>query len=702
MQRLPLLAALAAALAVHATSATAVGFGRVNGGATLGQPLDVTISLRLDSGETLEPQCVRAAVVSGDRPLTSDQVRTRVESQAGERVIRLTTTVPLDEPVLSFDLSAGCPVRLSRQFTLFVDPPYRNVSPDTRAAVDSIPPVVRDEPAAQPAPPRRVPRRTAEPASPAPTASAAPSASAAAPRPRPPRRVAEAPPAPRPVLRLDPIEDEALTIPLLRLSTELAALPAADGASRPRFVDPEMEQRALDKERLATLEAALKRLQGVERSQQSGRAEVEAELREAQAQRYANPLVYGLVAACVLLALALLGVFWQRRRQRQRAAWWNSIAEPSSMFSADVPPEAPGAAGPAGDSADVLAAVRSREEWADEEAARRVATAPAMAAGPLPAATAAVPAPSPSFAASAIGRPFVASTPPAFDSEVDGGEPCRPMSAAELLDLEQQAEFFIVLGQDEAAIDLLMGHLRSTGGVSPLPYLKLLEIYRRRGEREPYDRMRDRFNQRFNAYAPEWDVDPEEGASLEAYPEVLGQLQAAWSTPTLAMERLDAALFKRDNGPAFDVPAYRELLFLYGVARDLSERSVEIDGVDLLLPLDDPNEQPLTASLDPASGTHDLTEAASLPADEMLSLDLDESIDDTSGLTVQRSGRVEPALLRETPFTGGSSPGTRSGELQLVPVEPTREAGDAVDTRGDGASDESAEDDASARRRKQR
>src|SRR5439155_2393388 len=66
-------------------------------------------------------------------------------------------------------------------------------------------------------------------------------------------------------------------------------------------------------------------------------------------------------------------------------------------------------------------------------------------------------------------------------------EPRREVTVEELINLEQQAEFFLVLGQDDAAIDLLMGPLRSTGGSSPLPSLKLLEIYRRRNEREPYE-----------------------------------------------------------------------------------------------------------------------------------------------------------------------------------------------------------------------
>ena len=171
-------------------------------------------------------------------------------------------------------------------------------------------------------------------------------------------------------------------------------------------------------------------------------------------------------------------------------------------------------------------------------------------------------------------------------------EPRRDLSVEELIDLEQQAEFFVVLGQDEAAIDLLMGHVRNTGGISPLPYLKLLEIYKRRGDRSAYERIRERFNRRFNAYAPDWDSDLQQGKSLEDYPRTMVKLEGLWGFPQRVMEVLDAMLFRRDDAEeAYDLPAYRELLFLYSVARDFTTRgsgeSSEGQGVDLLLPLDD-------------------------------------------------------------------------------------------------------------------
>jgi len=167
----------------------------------------------------------------------------------------------------------------------------------------------------------------------------------------------------------------------------------------------------------------------------------------------------------------------------------------------------------------------------------------------------------------------------------------RDVSIEELIDLEQQADFFVVLGQDEAAIDLLVEHVRTTGGGSPLPYLKLLEIHRRRNDREAYERIRGRFNHRFNAYAPEWGVDLTHGRSLDDYSGVIPRLQQVWPRPLDAMAELEALLFRKSRGELFDLPAYREVLFLYSLARDLLDRAAADGGnVDLLLPLSDGTE----------------------------------------------------------------------------------------------------------------
>lgn len=620
--------ALFVMLALQANSAVALGFDRVVGNATLGQPLNLSVPLRLESGETLGAECVKADVTVGERRLPSTLVRVRIESAgAGERRLRVTTSVAMDEPIVSIDLAAGCPARFSRQFVVFADPPTvaatASARSDTRfveqaqTPLSAVPPSAASNPSASTAVAKaRRAARQQTPGSPssastragagagalagssAGRASSPPTARAAAPA----RRKAEAPAARGPVLRLDPLEEEALSVPVLRMETELAALPAppGPGASRPRFVDPDMEQLARDKERMASLEADLKRLQGVEHNQQEGLAELQARLRQADADRYANPLVYGLAVLSGLLVLGLLAVLWLRRRERN-AAWWQAATDGATPADADAP-----AAPQAAPAPPVL---HDEAPWGEHNAyvTPPVVEPPVWVDAPLP--------------------PVFATSVPFTDADLMA-EPRRPMSAEELIDLEQQAEFFVVLGQDDAAIDLLMGHLRSTGGVSPVPYLKLLEIYRRRGEQDAYERIRERFNRRFNAYAPDWEVDAELGQPLTGYPEVMSRLQAAWSSPVFAMELLDAALFRRDNGPTFDVPAYRELLFLYSVARDLAERAIEIDGVDFLLPLE---SDTALASSRPALITDRPAEA-----DEVLSLDLDVTLDEPSTIILQR------------------------------------------------------------------
>ncbi len=290
----------------------------------------------------------------------------------------------------------------------------------------------------------------------------------------------------------------------------------------------------------------------------------------------------------------MLGLLWRQTRGRSSAQWWSA---PGAAAPAPVPaPAAPGLAAPS-----TLAEPR-RVPPTSIAGALAAADEHTLDNPPTGAGAFGVPTvieddePSPSTQGPLTMPPtFALTAPMAITPAV---EPVRELSVEELIDLEQQAEFFIVLGQDEAAIELLMSHVRTDGGISPLPYLKLLEIYRRRGESEAYERIRDRFNRRFNAYAPDWESDLQHGRALEDYPETVARLQGLWITPTRAMETLDASLFRRNKtDETFDLPAYRELLFLYSVARDLAEHggAAPMGDVDLLLPLnDDPNVEPIS------------------------------------------------------------------------------------------------------------
>jgi hypothetical protein len=618
MQRFLSFSALVLALGNVPGSAVAFGFGKVGGTTTLGHPLNFSVAVRLDADERIEAACVTANVVSGDRPLPSQLVRTRIDMGAdpSERIVRVRTTNAVDEPVVSIELRISCPTRLSRSFVVFADPPSgreANSPPaDTNAEasetsgspLSALLPTTpaASRPAVSSAARSRVPvlPRTRDSSSPA----SARSPATLSPASRPGKPVLPPKPSRGPVLQLDPLEAEAMVVPMLRMDSSLARLPdaaaVAGSAVAPRFIDPEQLQRLREQERLKTLEGELNRLRADGQATQKSLAEIQGRLREAEATRYANPIFYLLLALSAALAIGLIVMWRLRLRDRDESAWWAAAAQAKSE---------PDAASEAVVEEPVL--------MVDDDGNAPEKPAPPKTPEP-PVLTQQVASPPP-------GPPPITD----FSVDLESSLPAlsRPMSADELIDLEQQAEFFVVLGQDDAAIDLLMGHVRQTGGVSPLPYLKLLEIYRRRAELEPYNRIRERFNHRFNAYAPEWQIDPESGLSLEGYPEVLHKLQDAWEVPSQAMSLLDGALFRRNVGPTFDIPAYRQLLFLYGIARDLGEHDQRPEGVDLLLPLSE-SDKPMVSSMPPTMppSTSSAAHEPPIEPDEFV-LDLDVSSD---------------------------------------------------------------------------
>ena len=215
---------------------------------------------------------------------------------------------------------------------------------------------------------------------------------------------------------------------------------------------------------------------------------------------------------------------------------------------------------------------------------RRSAPPPPVRRVPPP-----VPMPAALDAAPSTQPPAAAPAEPVTGAYFAGTPVPHGLSIEEHIDIDQQAEFLAVLGQDEAAIDMLLEHLRGTGGTSPLPYLRLMQIYRRRGDQAAYERTRERFNQRFNALAPQWLAEAGTDRSLVHYPDALAQVQRAWGAPLDAMAVIESLLFRRGTEEErFDLPAYEELLFLYWLTRELQQRSdTPASQVDVLLPIED-------------------------------------------------------------------------------------------------------------------
>ena len=627
MREASTLATLGAVLCFCASSAQAVGFGRVSNTTQLGQPLNFSAVVRLGPDEILARECVSAEVQSGENMLQPGLVRATLEGSAesADRVVRVTTNTLIDEPVVTVSVTVGCDAKVTRKFVAFIDPPVvnlaqapapiaaespsvqRNESP-VAAVVDSARSLARPVPAARRAPTTTVARsRPRVRVATAPRAVTAPAIEAAAPTAaaanrsggtlRQPAVARAAASGPRLVVESAP-RMAALSASAPASGPMAAAAPASAAASSAMTPPPpalafdeQAAQLARERERVRLLEEGLAKLRSDSQATQSSLVALQAKLKQAESQRDTGWLVSALAGLSAALAFIAAALAWRQWRARRLAEWWN--------------PANSGAAAPQ------PAAVRA-EPVVPEPATPRLASTKLLVArganSPTVTSEARPTAPAPMSGAAAV---------------VD--EPPRELSVEELIDLEQQAEFFLVLGQDDAAIELLMSHVRSDGGISPLPYLKLLEIYRRLGDTAAYQRIRERFNLRFNAYAPDWDADLQHGRALVDYPDTLKRLQDLWASPAGVMETLDASLFRRNSADeTFDLPAYRELLFLYSVARDLAEHGgggVSVsEQVDLLLPMHDDDAPPkrvsvarLSAATRPGDFVH--SEVMTLPVD---------------------------------------------------------------------------------------
>lgn len=632
----PLATAALLALAVPAT--WAAGFGNPETGAVLGQPLDFAVPLRLDAGQPIEPRCVAAKVTVGDRLLPAGAVETAIEmTGAASARIRVLTRTAIDEPVVGVVLDVGCQARLSRRFVVLADPPGLGETATASAGPAPITPIFVTLPAAERvmaaerAAPATLPASVAAataaaatgavPTSPAAGSTARPGNGPDRPDARPsrtgtlgtrPRRTAPrgtVVAAATPRLKLDAAVPEAEVTTAEMLAVEQALQAVAEAASAVRAANQ-------------AASAAEERAEGLARTAEQWRVDALAQREAAAAAReslrrseslsnWVWPLLLGVLALAALAGWLAWQLAALRRVQRQGWTTARDRAAAAATGFADaalsVPPT----------TTTPLPLVKPAA--APPPSRPRPGSNPAW---PPPAAAELALPPAPDTVAVAEFAP----SPPAqahFDEEADAealppvhrspaqpqplttpatvaahkGDPgLRDLSIEELIDLEQQAEFFVVLGQDAAAIDLLVEHTRSTGGNSPLPYLKLLEIYQRQGDREAFERTRGRFNQRFNAYAADWGTSLQQGRGLEDYAGVLPRLVQVWPRPIDAMAELEALLFRKSRGELFDLPAYREVLFLYALARDLLDREAADTGnVDLLLPLADGGEFGVTA-----------------------------------------------------------------------------------------------------------
>jgi hypothetical protein len=151
----------------------------------------------------------------------------------------------------------------------------------------------------------------------------------------------------------------------------------------------------------------------------------------------------------------------------------------------------------------------------------------------------------------------------------------RAVNIKEMLDVRQQADFFMTLGQHDEALELLKGCVDGSSESNPLVYLDLLRILHTLGRKSEFDRYRTDFNALFSGNVPVYAAFSQEGAGLEAYPDICRTIEVSWPS-NRAIEYIEKSLvrdFDDDAKQTMDLDAFRDLLLLHGVAKRIESTS---------------------------------------------------------------------------------------------------------------------------------
>jgi len=573
--------ALGSALLLMLTQTLAASLGPTQGDVIIGRPFDVLVQSRLEPNQSIADLCLQVQLQYGESVVAATTIGTALHSVGpdGVALLRVRSTEPINEPIVTLALQVGCQTVFRRSYTLLADwAPAQALaaatnlpmaSPATVAAAPAVPvpaaapnggavaaltapavqpqaqtPIRLSAPAVRPAdlerlrskaPPRVVPV-------PAATAPAAP---------RPPVPIAVAGGA---RLQLDPI-----ALPGQAPPVAAAAAPEPVGAAVDAAPDGPLAEVGAAPNAIPSNEQELLALRAEQERLRLALQSTQAQLLQAQAQAGVPAIwFYGLGALLLLLLGGVLFAYRSGRLWLARPAattqtpWWVSTLPGDS------------AAPPKGDIAPAQSdAATAAEPHAD--------VAPAAPAAPV--------AIHPNRATEA---PAAAALPPAW-MDVDGvmglevaegrasmfGEVAISVfDLGALIETWQQVEFFESIAQRTQAMEVLKRYVTGNARASEAPYLRWLALAAQDTDPAGLGEATRFYENHFQRIAPRTEVI-ESGSGLEHDAPLLQTLQAQWPQPTVAVV-VERALASQPGDPDSELrvrtlAAFDDLLTLAGV-----------------------------------------------------------------------------------------------------------------------------------------
>ena len=576
------ISALGVALLCSALPSSALTLGRARGAALIGQPLDLSIPVQFESEESDTALCFDADVFFGDVKLESTQVlvTNQPSAQATGALVRVVSGLRVNEPVVTVYVRAGCMNKASRRYVLLAEV-ATEAAPVQSWAGSSVIPVLAT--VTEPAPAAAAPAR---PTASAPRMDAAPQFAAKGandsdkrPAAVKPKRVARTPKVAgssveRPArLKLLPLDLAQERDPTLKSSPELPAATTDDLGKRAqaaatwRSLNTTVQDVMRSDAQLQALETDLKTQRSLTSKNGQLLKEISDRLADVESQKYANPLVYAL-AALLLLCGAALAYAWSRLKSLgDGKPWWRGnqhagvdddvegfVATAQSLSSRqhadEINDAAPVATSPKTKPRDAELAEVDIDLNLGESVFAGMGSTHASTPAPL-----VLPKVHEQKAATSDNPPSVA-----------GG--LRSINMQEMLDVRQQADFFMALGQHDEAVGILVAHISESGLSNPLVYLDLLKALHTLSRKTEYDRYRSEFNDLFTGLVPDYEGFDKGGNGLDAYGDVTRRITTLWPSQA-AIDFIELCLVRTpeiDPAKGFDLNAYRDLLTLHAVA----------------------------------------------------------------------------------------------------------------------------------------
>lgn len=518
-------------------AANAMTLGELRGEALIGRALDLSIPFQSTAGEALAEGCVRADIYFGE----AQQKSPRITIQASQ--LRLQLVEPVNEPVVKVQIRTFCGASQIRNYVLLADLPPDFITDATANPPSAASPARPEPPSAAVEPdavvlPQGAAADAAKPGVRAPRKlapsvgknkkvvkkSKAKASSAKRPRVPKPASVQQA----KSVLKLDPLE--ILSDRIGNLELNMPFVPAEDAMLQSR--------------QIAALQAEVKSMRDLASKNDGALLELRGKVEQAQSQQVFNTLLYGLIA---LLLIGVAGLAWLLRGQKKLTtaaqSWWQHASDEdmATFLHPEVPAQAvkPGAVPPStGTPTGSKVGIPPRQEdplgvqGADSDALEtdQSESLPTLGAAPL------------------IINPEV------------------------VQDIRQQVEFFVSLGQDHRAIQILNQHIATSELPNPLLCMDLLGLYQHGSQAAEFKQLRDVCHQHFNVRLPDLADFENEGLGLASYPDVLTILTRLWPGEK-AQAYLDTCIFRKPAirpQAAFDLAAFRDLLTLHALVEELA------------------------------------------------------------------------------------------------------------------------------------